>query len=103
MEWPKLMAWNLKIKTYGKIALEEGAEAPGAVPVRFAGKMANEALKVAACTKCHGGTGIFARNPLLRQQRTAIHFMLQNEIMPPPGFYVSPAERQALAEFLAGF
>ncbi|RZA07809.1 MAG: cytochrome c [Proteobacteria bacterium] len=102
-EWPKLVAWNLKIKTYGKIALEDPPATPGQTPVKFSGPMANERLKVAACTKCHGGSGPFARNALLRQQETAIHFMLKEGIMPPMGFKISPQERQEIEEFLAGF
>ena len=103
--WDKatVLAWNLKIKTYGRIALDEAAPGPGDVPVRFAGKFENEKLTVPVCVKCHGGSGWFARSPLLRQQAPAIEFMVKSGAMPPLGFRISAEERRALREFLDGF
>ncbi len=102
----KLLFWNTKIKLYGR--LHESAEMKEAdlkreTPFRHHGPLDDEPLNIQPCMKCHKENGFFARGVLTRQNRGTIQFMVQNKIMPPPGFSMTAQEEKNLNHFLRGF
>lgn len=102
----KLMAWNLRIKSYGptkESPLQNTHQTAPLMPFRHQARLDNEVLNVESCTKCHHGRDeLFARNPLTRQNSLAISFMLQNQLMPPPGFSVTEEDKQQIQRFIKG-
>jgi hypothetical protein len=109
MSWKqklKLIAWNLRIKTYGRIkySQEHDKEDP-ALKVLFAyhGGKEEDPLKVPVCQKCHNEDGFLARGFLHRQQAGTIEHMVARHHMPPPGFTVSEKESHQLQDFIRGF
>ena len=103
----KIAMWNLKIKTYG--AMKESKvqvlfDKTSVVPFRYPYSLDNEKLELKSCTKCHnGGSDLFSRNQLTRQNIIAIKFMVENKMMPPLGFSVSEHDRKELNKFIKGF
>ncbi len=102
----KIALWNLRIKTYG--LLEESEEhllldQDLAVPFRHRLSADNLELQVKSCTKCHNGEDEwFSRNKLTSQNIMTIQFMVENELMPPPGHSVSEKDRKELEKFMRG-
>ena len=102
----KIFFWNLKIKSYGliienseQLALDANLE----VPFRHRQSADNEELKVKSCTVCHSGEDKWIdRNKLFRQNNISIKFMIENKIMPPPGFSISQSDAKELKKFLRG-
>ncbi|MBC7371697.1 MAG: hypothetical protein H7326_09035 [Bdellovibrionaceae bacterium] len=102
----KLLAWNLRIKTYGRI--KENPEQLAVdgnllTPFRHRAPLDNETLKIKTCAKCHNENAWWSRGELTRQNSLAIQFMTRNELMPPPGFSLSDEEKGQLQDFLNGF
>ena len=93
----RIMIWNLKIKTYGKLIASGGV---GARPLRHPHPLANQKLEIKTCNLCHKDSGLFARGDLYKQNTMAIRFMVENGQMPPPGFQLSPLEKEKLNQFL---
>jgi hypothetical protein len=93
----RLFLWNLRIKSYGPLS----SESQGADPTfRLQIGIANDALKVKACTRCHNDSHILGRGELTRQNFPVIDFMLKEGLMPPPGYKVSEHERREVLEFI---
>ena len=91
----RLFLWNLRIKSYGPMDSEAvGSQKPFHLDAHSA------RLQVKACTRCHNAKGRFARNKLTREHFMAIRFMLQQGLMPPPGFGFSSEERKAVERFV---
>ena len=102
----KILFWNLKIKSYGRILPSEEmlqADQNRKVPFRHPSDLDNQELKVATCIKCHNDNGLIARGFLKRQQAGTIEFMIEHKIMPPPGFSISEKELRQVKDFVAGF
>ena len=102
----RLLAWNLKIKSYGRVITEKVAPlelAHKKVPFRFSGTFENSPLILKPCVSCHRDSGIFARGTLYRQNGIAIRSMIEKGIMPPLGFRLSPEEKNQIERFLIGF
>ena len=97
--WDKarVALWNLRIKTYGPMELEAVTFKK---PFRYEHPVANQQLKVKSCERCHDGNGVFARNPLTKQNFMAIRFMMENQLMPPPGFSISDTDRAQIHSFV---
>ncbi len=101
----KTFAWNLKIKSYGRvIASSEHTKSDQRLktPFRHQAKMDNEKLQVKLCLYCHKDSGIFARGFLTRQNFMTIKFMVDNKIMPPLGIPISNAEKLEIKKFIEG-
>lgn len=101
----KLLAWNLRIKSYGRIHYDKSHEVPvkKGAPFMFTGASFNRELKVATCVGCHTEDGMFARGKLLFQHIGPIETLVGNSHMPPPGHSLSDVEKQELNDFLKGF
>lgn len=99
----KIFAWNLRIKSYGRILNQESGFQHQKVPFQFHDKVLNETLNVPACLKCHDDQGFLSRGRLSRHQVMTIEFMVKNKQMPPPGFSITEKEKQDLQLFLNGF
>ena len=102
----KMVWWNLRIKTYGRIVYNKvHDEEAGALqtPFRYDSSRDNDVLKVKTCQMCHSEEGFFARGFLLRQQNGTITHMVSSGHMPPPGFFLSDQEKKQLRDFLRGF
>lgn len=94
----RLVAWNLRVKTYGKLKPVN----PTATGFQLTGKSLNSPLDVKACTKCHKEGGLFSRGILTRQQFMPIRFMIEQGHMPPPGFSLTPEEKNEILRFVDG-
>lgn len=93
----RVQIWNLRIKTYGRVvAPVQNLEAD----FRMQSKPANELLTVTACTRCHSDDGLVRRGHLTKQNFMAIDFMLRNNLMPPPGFFLDEKDRQVIQQFI---
>jgi hypothetical protein len=103
----KIFLWNLRIKSYGPLkesSLHTLADKKLTIPFRFHAPLDNEKLNIKSCTRCHNGDNMWPyRNKLTRQNVIAIEFMLENKIMPPPGFHISEGDKKELKQFLRGF
>lgn len=102
----KIVAWNLRIKTYGRIHYDKTHEQEDLKlipPFRHTGPRELDKLKVASCTHCHKESGFFSRGALVRQQSGTIEHMVTNGHMPPPGFSISKEDKIKLRDFLRGF
>ena len=100
----KIQLWNLRIKTYGKIEADGSANMDSKVPLKHDRPFDNETLEVKTCLKCHSGDGskFFARSKLKRQHFMAIKFLIEQNMMPPPGFSLPDDERAAALAFANG-
>jgi hypothetical protein len=101
----RLLLWNARIKTYGRIAMDSAQIAERAsekTPLRYPGAFENEKLAVATCIRCHSENS-WIRGPLTRQNFMSIGFMVGKGLMPPPGFTLSEGEKKALTRFIQGF
>lgn len=102
----KLFAWNLRIKTYGRIRYDKIHDQEDITlnpPFHFSTKNENDELKVATCVRCHNAEGRFSRGALVRQQAGTIERLVESGYMPPPGFKMSVSEKRKLRDFLRGF
>lgn len=102
----RLVFWNLRIKTYGRIDYDKSHDQEDLsleTPFHLEGKSENAVLKVKTCTLCHKEDGFFARGVLRRQQTGTINSLVNNGHMPPPGFFLSPKEKRELKDFMRGF
>ena len=101
-----IVAWNLRIKTYGRIAynpIHDQEDKTAEVIFRHHKKGDNDTLKVNTCMACHKESGFLSRGLLSRQQRGTIKHLVENEQMPPAGFVLSENEKKELRSFLRGF
>lgn len=102
----KILFYNLKIKSYGRVTESDEmktADDKRKIPFRHRTDFDNEALTIETCMKCHKEEGLFVRGALSRQQVGTIEFMVQNKIMPPPGFSLSVNEEKQLNDFIQGY
>lgn len=102
----KLIAWNLRIKTYGRIQENPDHKLTDRtlkIPFRQRHAFDNEPLKIKVCQKCHNEKFWWARGSLTRQNSMTIGFIVENGLMPPPGFVLSAQEEKKLKDFLQGF
>lgn len=102
----KVLAWNLRIKTYGRVVpaeIHEVEDRTAVVPFRFRGNLENQRLQVKTCLHCHRESGVFARGALTRQNALTIQFMVSKGHMPPLGFSLSKEELGEVEDFIAGF
>ena len=93
----RLGFWNMRIKIYGPM---ESVGLEFKKPFKYTHPVANQKLNVKACTRCHNDQSFFGRNFLTKQNFMSIKFMLENNLMPPPGFSVSAEEKAAVYEFV---
>jgi hypothetical protein len=101
MDRLEIAYWNLKIISYGRVIPDPvHADSPN---FQLKSHYENEPLKVSACVRCHQEQGLFARGELRRQQIPTIRFMLNQGLMPPPGFKLSNQDRQNIDQFIEGF
>ena len=98
----KLSLWNLKIKTYGRVVADESTNNNSQTPLRLKGAFDNEPLTAKTCVMCHSENGLIARGPLRRQNFMSIAFLVENGLMPPPGFNLSEQEKDAVLAFARG-
>ena len=101
-----IAAWNLRIKTYGRIVynpIHDQEDKTAEVVFRNHMEGDNDTLQVKTCTICHRDSGFFARGLLSRQQRGTIKFLVENKQMPPTGFSLSEKEKKELRDFIRGF
>lgn len=102
----RVLLWNLKIKSYGLV--NENPEQVNedqnlATPFKHRSSADNIELNVKSCTQCHNGDNSWpARNKLTRQNNIAIKFMLENKIMPPPGFSITASDLKEIDKFIRG-
>jgi hypothetical protein len=94
----RIQLWNLKIKTYGP--MDSYAPTKSSKKFRFEHPFANKELDVKNCTKCHNAQSSFGRGVLTKQNSMVIKFMVENNLMPPPGFKISDQDRAAINEFI---
>jgi hypothetical protein len=73
------------------------------VPFRHRQSFENETLNVKTCLLCHKDDGFLARGRLTRQQAGTINFLVENNLMPPPGFLLSAQEKNQIQDFVHGF
>ncbi|XGC81904.1 hypothetical protein ACES2L_05340 [Bdellovibrio bacteriovorus] len=102
----KIQAWNLRIKSYGRIVhdpIHDAEDIKLVVPFSYQSAEDNGLLKVPTCTKCHSENGIFARGFLRRQQIGTIRALIQRGHMPPLGFSLDQKEKRQLEDFIRGF
>lgn len=101
MDRLEIAYWNLKMASYGRVIPDPAhADSPN---FRLKSHYENEPLKVSACVRCHQEQGFFARGELHRQQIPTIRFMLDQGLMPPPGFKLPEQDRQNIDQFIEGF
>lgn len=101
-----IAAWNLRIKTYGRIVynpIHDQEDKTAEVVFRHNKNGDNDTLQVKTCMACHKESGLFSRGLLSRQQRGTIKYLVENEQMPPRGFALSENEKKELRSFLRGF
>lgn len=98
----KLAIWNLRIKTYGKVAADDSPQADSDVPLKLNKPFDNESLTVKTCVKCHSESGFLARGSLKRQHFMSIKFLVESGEMPPPGYRLPPEDRAKVLRFARG-
>lgn len=102
----KVLAWNIRIKSYGRVVPHKSHKDTDqnlVPPFRWRSDYENEPLKISTCLTCHKEQGFFARGRLRRQNIPTIKFMLETGQMPPIGFWLSKEEKIQMEHFLAGF
>lgn len=102
----KIFFWNVKIKSYGRLTenpdMQKGDQ-QREVPFKHRQSFENETLSVKTCLLCHKNEGFLARGRLSRQQAGTINFLVENNLMPPPGFSLSDEEKTQIQDFTLGF
>jgi hypothetical protein len=98
----KLAVWNLRIKTYGKVIVDDSPNTDSKVPLTMSQPFDNETLKVKTCVKCHSDSGLIARGTLKRQHFMSIKFLVETGEMPPPGISLSESDRRQVLRFAQG-
>jgi hypothetical protein len=101
----RLLAWNSRIKTYGRVPSAEGqppSHDAASAPFRQLSAADNRRLNVATCLKCHNENW-WGRGSLTVQNAPTIEHMVDNGLMPPPGFSLPEAERKQVQRFVDGF
>lgn len=93
----RILAWNFRIKTYGRI-LPDPVHKPGS-GFKMDGAFYNELLKVKTCTFCHNESS-WGRGTLARQHFLPIRFLTKEGEMPPPGLPFPDHEADDLQSFL---
>jgi hypothetical protein len=96
----RVRVWNWRIGSYGRVIPDESQRDAGGVPFRYSDAIANQRLDVGTCTKCHNDTD--GRGHLVRQNASAIRFMLAQNLMPPPGVDLKAEDKVAVGQFLDG-
>lgn len=89
----KILAWNIRIKSYGPMQL---AAEDKLGKFRLKHPAVNQDLKLQGCVGCHDGKGPLSRNMLTLQNKFTIKFMVEQKLMPPPGFSLSSSEMDEL-------
>jgi nitrate/TMAO reductase-like tetraheme cytochrome c subunit len=106
--WEKLKIkfMNLRIHTYGKIALENKAQKllgkERITHLSFKHASAWEDLNIPTCLKCHNEEGFMGRGRLKKQHAATIHHLTQTGAMPPWPYTLSPEEKDQLKKFIYG-
>jgi hypothetical protein len=101
-----IAAWNLRIKTYGRVVynpIHDQEDKKAEVVFRHHMKGDNDRLKVKSCMVCHKESGFLSRGLLSRQQRGTIKHLVENNQMPPAGFSLTENDKKELRNFLRGF
>ena len=102
----KAQAWNLKIKSYGRLSEDprySEEDKNSEYPFRHRERFENEILNIKACTLCHKESGFGARGVLTRQNAVAIKFMVDSGFMPPLGISLSKSQKSEIYKFTRGF
>jgi hypothetical protein len=101
----RIILWNLKIKSYGRVVLHPDHESPPSKEwaVKWESSFMNEPLKVKACVICHKESGFAARGTLKRQHIPTIQFLVDKGHMPALGLSLSQKEKLELQNFISGF
>ncbi|MCA2961433.1 MAG: hypothetical protein IOD12_14375 [Silvanigrellales bacterium] len=104
-----LFIWNLRIMTYGPLGsdIAENENLIGSrtqsvrrVPFSLHETFWQRKLEIVTCRECHGGPGLFAREPLRRMNFLSIAFLVKEGGMPPPLHPLAAEERKQLKAFL---
>lgn len=90
----KIFAWNLRIKTYGRVDSRAGAEPPGGAPFKSRLPILSRPLELKSCTGCHSADGI--RNPLRLEHVGTANFMAAQGHMPPFPFQARKEDLETL-------
>ena len=93
----RLFLWNLRIKSYGPVKSDKQKHDPA---FRWQADIANHALDVKVCVRCHNNSHMFGRGQLTKQNFPVIDFMLREGLMPPPGFALSTSEKDEVLRFI---
>ncbi len=92
-----------RIALSGRIDVEESANLAGGEPRRVgflpSHPRARETLHLAACTRCHGGSGPLARSPLLRAHFLPVGFLTKEGAMPPGPSRLAPQDLARVRAF----
>lgn len=103
--WNRLRValWNLRIASYGRtlsVAAPLSSGAERRIPLSQASLGRSfKPLQAKACALCHNDTFSFARGSLSRENAPSIHFLVERGLMPPPGFFLSGAEKESILRF----
>ena len=82
--------WNLRIKTYGRVASVPGQNSKEGAPFKSAMPILSRPLGIQTCIRCHSDHGI--RNELKLEHLGTARFLVKRGIMPPFPFTVLPEE-----------
>ena len=85
-----ILAWNLRIKSYGRVINGPGMEFTTGSQFKSKLKILSQPLGLHSCTKCHSDHGI--RGALKLAHLGTARYMLKNGIMPPFPFQALPGE-----------
>ncbi|MGE0172559.1 MAG: hypothetical protein AB7T49_07240 [Oligoflexales bacterium] len=92
----KVLVWNLRIKTYGRVAPEPVEEnLDQGKPFRFFEPIANAKIEAPTCMRCHNEKW-YGRGHLTKQNIYTARFMVANGFMPPLGFSPSAEDLKVL-------
>lgn len=92
----KIVAWNLRIKSYGRLHSRGSQEFLDGVPFQSRHEILSKQLHLATCERCHATNGI--RHELTREQLGTAQFLVKQGVMPPFPFRISEKERQQLLQ-----
>ncbi len=102
----KISAMNLRIHTYGKIALDcNEALLNGKERITHLGYdhfPESEVLNVPTCLKCHNEDGFLGRGKLKKQQLSTIDHLTKTKAMPPWPYSLNAEEKRELQSFIHG-
>ena len=93
-EKARIILWNLKIKTYGKLSGLSGQSLKKGSPFKSEFPVASRPLDLKSCTPCHSQDGI--RSPLRLEHVSTARFLIQKNIMPPFPFRANPGDLKTL-------